>query len=169
MQSRKLSPSALHWFNRSWQTCIQCSFCFCVSIHGSHQMRTLRYSHGDTTLKLIFSSIHSSLVIIHWFEQTGWSEHSSFCSVHTYSCTYPSRTLLVFSRCCLHSWTTPPTTLLCQHLLFGLHKCSATSVNVSGAIFCTWRNSVTHLCFLHTSISDTILSLYCHLSQGNNM
>jgi len=27
-----------------------------------------------------------------------------------------------------------------------------------GAIFSTWRNSMTHLCLIHTSMSDTILS-----------
>jgi len=27
-----------------------------------------------------------------------------------------------------------------------------------GTIFSTWRNSVTHLCFMHTSMSDTTLS-----------
>ena len=34
MWSRKLSPSASYWFNRSWQTHIQRSFCSCVSICG---------------------------------------------------------------------------------------------------------------------------------------
>jgi len=29
------------------------------------------------------------------------------------------------------------------------------SMNVKGAIFSTWRNSVAHLCFTCTSISDT--------------
>ena len=38
-----------------------------------------------------------------------------------------------------------------------------------GAIFSTWRNSVTHLCFLCTSMSDTILSdcpsaAMCHMT-----
>ena len=68
MQSKKLSPSALYWFSRSLQTCIQCSFCSCVSICGNHLAQTLQYSNVATivfnALKSVFSSIHSSLVVI---------------------------------------------------------------------------------------------------------
>jgi len=43
-RSRKLSPSVLYWFNRSWPTCIQCSFGSCVSICGTHLVQTLQWS-----------------------------------------------------------------------------------------------------------------------------
>ena len=72
MWSRKLSPSASYWFNMSWQTCIWCSFFFSVSIHGTHLAQTLRYSNVariiSNILKLIFISVHGSLVIVCWFE-----------------------------------------------------------------------------------------------------
>ena len=50
--------------------------------------------------------------------------------------------------------------LLCAHIHSlvsrNIHQAS---VNVSGRYFSLiWRNSMTHLCFIHTSISDTILS-----------
>ena len=62
-------------------------------------------------------------------------------------------------------------TSLCSHPLFGLHRSSQVSVNVSRCHFSTYRNSMTYLCFMHTFMSDSILSLSlcCHLSHGNKM
>jgi len=37
-------------------------------------------------------------------------------------------------------------------------KMQQVSMNVSGCHFSAWRNLVTHLCFIHTSMSDIILT-----------
>ena len=83
--SRKLTPSALRWLSRSWQTCKWCSLSSYVSIHESHLAQTLWHPNIVTiisnTLKSIFSSIHNSLVITHQLEQTSWLRHYSFCGV----------------------------------------------------------------------------------------
>lgn len=96
MRFRKLPPSALRWFNRSRQTecihtvCIQCSFSSCVSIHGMHLTQTSQYANIATNicnaLNPIFSSIHSSLFVIHWFRQMSRLRCSSFCvtAAHDY-------------------------------------------------------------------------------------
>ena len=72
---------------------------------------------------------------------------------------------------CCHHWNTLLTTsLLCSHPLTGLHQHSE---SVNGCCFSTGGNSVTHLCFICTSISDSILSdchlFCCHLSHDNKM
>ena len=44
---------------------------------------------------------------------------------------------------------------LCSHPLFGLLKCSADVDECHWVLFFfTWRNLMTHLCFVHTSMSD---------------
>lgn len=52
-----------------------------------------------------------------------------------------------------------PTASLCSDLLFGLHKPWA-SVDEYDRVdfFSTWRNLISHLCLIQTSMSDTILS-----------
>ena len=74
------------------------------------------------------------------------------------------------SHCSCHYWNAPPTTSVCTHSLFGLQKHSA-SINECQWVqfFYTWRNSVTHLGFIHTSVSDTTLSVcpsatICHMA-----
>jgi len=64
----------------------------------------------------------------------------------------------VTHRCCCHCWNAPPTTSLCSHPLFSLQKCSARINECQWVQFPTWKNSVTHLCFISTFMSDTILS-----------
>ena len=72
---------------------------------------------------------------------------------------------------CLHCWNTAHILSLYSHLLFGLHKCSK-SVNEYQLVsfFSRWRNSVTHFCFICTSMSDIILSdclsfEICHMAM----
>jgi len=71
MWCRKPSPSAWYWFNVSWQTCRQCSFSSCVTIHATHLEQTLWYSNMaaivSKALKLICSFLHRSLVVIGQF------------------------------------------------------------------------------------------------------
>lgn len=61
MWPRKLSSTASCWFSRSWQTFIQCSFCYLMSILGTHLMLTLQYSNITTVvssaLKPIFNAV----------------------------------------------------------------------------------------------------------------
>ena len=58
-----------------------------------------------------------------------------------------------------HCWNVPRTASLCSRPLFGFHKCS-TSIHDCHCVqfFSAWRNSVSHLFFICTSTSDTILS-----------
>ena len=72
------------------------------------------------------------------------------------------------SRCFRLCWNALPTTSLFWNPLFCLHKWSARINEWQWMpFFSTWRNSVTHLCFIHTSMSDAILSdcpsaaIYC--------
>ena len=62
--------------------------------------------------------------------------------------------------CCHYCWNTPPTASLCSHPRFDLHKCSASIDECQwiSLFFSAQRNSVTPLCFICTSMSDTILS-----------
>ena len=59
MQSKKLPPSASYWFNRFWQTCIQCSFCSCVCIHGTYLEQNLWYSN----IAIIISNSQSTIAL----------------------------------------------------------------------------------------------------------
>ena len=60
---------------------------------------------------------------------------------------------------CCHCWNTQSTTSLCSYPLFGHHKHSQVSVNVSGChFFSARRNSVPQLCFICTSTSNAIVS-----------
>jgi len=60
-------------------------FCFSVTICGTHMVQILWYSSIATivsnTLKLIFNSIHSSLVTIYRFTWMSWLRFSSFYGV----------------------------------------------------------------------------------------
>ena len=97
MWSRKMSVSTLCWFDRSWKTCMWCSFCSSVSIHGTHLTQTLQYFNVATIvsnpLKLILSSAHSSLVVIQQFMWMIWLRCSSFCGV---TAAWPPGTWLAF-------------------------------------------------------------------------
>ena len=119
MQSRKLSLSALYWFSRPWKTWIQCSFCSCVIFQcwnhcfqyteAGIQLGTQLCGHkplicADDLIKTLF---------IWWWD----------------SCSLPSGTWLCLSCCCCHCLNTPPTTSLCSHPLFDIHK-HLVSVNV---------------------------------------
>ena len=75
-------------------------------------------------------------------------------------------------------WNTSPTASLCSHPLFLLHKCS-TSISeywhsvIHGCYLFARRNSVAHLCFIHSSMSDAILSdcpcaAICHTATTCN-
>ena len=86
---------------------------------------------------------------------------------------WPTKTGLV-SHITASTAEIPPTTSLCSHPPFGLQNCSAGISRCQWIPFSpAWRNSVTHLCFKCTSMTDTILSDFhsaaCHLPHGNKM
>lgn len=59
---------------------------------------------------------------------------------------------------CSHCWNASPTASVCSHPLYRVYKHSAIIDECQGAIFSAWRNSVGHLCFIHTSTSDAFLT-----------
>ena len=91
------------------------------------------------------------------------------CSHHHYLCIFASNEQEPACCACrnLYQWRWPTVTTdethhplhYCAHIhcLVSLNfsKCQWMSV---GANFSTWRSSATHLCFMHTSMSDVILS-----------
>jgi len=60
---------------------------------------------------------------------------------------------------CYYCWNALPAASQCSHSLFGVPKCSASINKFQWMQFISeWRNSMTHLCFVRTSMSDSILS-----------
>jgi len=134
--TEKLSLSALYWFSRSWWTWKLCSFSFCVSIHEIHLAKILQYSNVATIIsnimKLIFSSKHSSLVVVHQFMWISWWRHSSF---HGVTAVPGCQNMVCLSSCCHHSWSTPLSTLLCSHLPLVSINVHQVSMNVKQCHF----------------------------------
>ena len=141
MQSKKLSPSVLSWFSRSWQTYLQWPFCFysCVIMYGTHLAQTLQYSNVakiiSDTLKLTLSSVHSFLVIIHWFALHFESRHlcQTACNVTCHS------------HCCLHCWNTL--------LIIGFHIHCLVSINTKQVAMNVKKNWMRCFCFIWIFIS----------------
>jgi len=114
-----------------------CSFSYCVSICGTHLAQTFWYSNITTTtsntLKPVFSSLHSSLIVICWFTQmikTRCFMVQQLCMVML---EYGSSFTLLPSL-----WKVPLTPSLCSHSLFGLHQCSVSVNECQGhQFFCT--------------------------------
>ena len=165
MQFRKLSLSAQYWFNRSWQTCIQCSFCYYVSISGTHLVQTLQYSNiaviVSKTLKLMLSSIHSSLFIILWF------------MLHIWKSAWLSWTWLVFHVAVATAETHHPSSHCADiHCLITVNIQQAL-MNVSWFLFfffCMEEFSDTPLHLMHFQVRchSIRLPLCYHLSYSNN-
>ena len=90
------------------------------------------------------------------------------------SCSWPSRMWLVFHI----TVTTAETCHVrphCAHIhcLVSRNIQKASVIVTMDAVFSTWRNSVPHLCFIHTSTSDTILpdcpsAAICHIATKCN-
>jgi len=168
-QSRKPSPLASYWISRSWQACKQCFFFSCIRIHGTHLVKTLQYSNVasivSNTSKLIFSSVHSSLVVICQFVWMSWSRLSVCGVAPVHGC---QEWGLTSCHCC-QCRNTPLTSSLYSHPLFGLRKCSASISECQWVSFYSpWRNSIPHLYFRCTSKPDTILS-YCPSAAIHHM
>ena len=119
MEFRKLSSSALYWFNRFRQTCISCYFSSWVSSSGTHLVQTLQYSNTVTivsnTLKLIFSS----LIINNQYVWMNRPRSSSFHGATVAHC-HPDCSLSFTSLSPVLKYTTHSS--LCSYPLFDLHK-----------------------------------------------
>jgi hypothetical protein len=119
----------------------------------------LRYSVStivSNALKLIFSYVHSFVFVNHRFAWMSWSKRSTFRDVTalhghlerglSFTCLSP---LLKRATHCL----TVLTSTVWSLSTFSKHRWIWL-----GAIFFTWRNLITHLCFILISISDAIMS-----------
>ena len=103
----------------------------------------------------------------HWLCIFTSDEQESAC--HAWTSIWLSRTLSCLSHHC-HCWNAPPTTsvlastvwspsMFCKH-----RKCQW------GTFFSAWKNSMTPLCLIRTSMSDTIVSdcpsaAICHMAK----
>ena len=135
MQSWKQSSSALNWVNMSWQACIQCASSCCTSTRGTHLAQTYRYSNVATiisnALKLIFSSVHSSLPVIRWFVWKTWLRCSSFygvTAVHgSLECGLSFMALSPLLKCTVHP-------SLCSHPTASVNECQWAPFFLHGGI-----------------------------------
>ena len=129
-----------------------CRHCFqCIS--ADIQLRTQFPSHN--------LPIHADELIETLF--VSWCE----------SCAWPSGTWHVFHVAVATAETChPPSHCANIHCLVSVNVQQA-SMNVIGCNFSAWRNSITHLCFICTSMSDAILSdcpsaVICHTATKFN-
>ena len=148
--SRKPSPSALCWFSRSWQSCIQCSFCSSVSNHETHLLQTLRYSNIATivsnTFKMVFSSVHSTL------KSTSSPGLGDWDALH-----------FVVWQLCMAIWNMACLSCCCHHCLVSINVQQAL-VNVNRCYFFLHRGIQGHLCFTCTFMSDAASAAICHMA-----
>ena len=134
--------------------------------------QTLQYSNiaaiVSKALKLLFSSINSSLV---WFVRMSWSRHASLCEVTTVH-SYPECGLSFMSlspqlKCPTHCLTVLTSTIWFPEV-FNEHQWMS-----MGAIFFSHGGMWWHLCFIRISMSDAILTdcpsaAICHTAAECN-
>ena len=84
----------------------------CVSIRGTHLEQTLQYSNVATivssALNLLFSSKHSSLVVI--YDLCGWADWDTLHFMVWQLCMTIQNMACLLCGCC-HCWNAPPTVL----------------------------------------------------------
>ena len=147
-------------------------FSSCTSIHGTHLEETFWYSSIATivsnTLKLIFSSVHSALVMICWFTWMSWSRCYSFCGVRSV-CGHLEHVLSFMSQLPLLHHPLPR----CAHIhsLVSINVQQA-SVNVNGChFFC--MEEFSDMPFLHKHFHArhhfVSLPLCCHPSHSDKI
>ena len=97
---------------------------------------------------LCFNSHHHELCIF-------TSNEQEFVCFHCKK-SAPAEVTRCFWQCCCNA---PPTTSLCSHPLFDLHKLSTGISKCQWvSFFSTWRSSIPCLWFICASMSDAILS-----------
>jgi len=162
MWSRKLLPLASYWFNRSWQTCLWCSFCFCVSICGTHLAQTLWYSNVATTVsdtrKPMCSSVHSSPIIIRQCVQMSTHSFCDVAAVHGHA----ERDLPFMALSPLLKRSTHPS--LCSHPPVGLHQLSKRQWTSMGTVSSAWWSTL----HIFASMSDCLSATICRTATKCN-
>ena len=164
MWSRKLSLSALYWFNRSQQNRMRCSFCSCVNICGTHMAQTLWHSNRATTfsntLKPTFSSICRPLVVICHFTWMNWWRCFSLCGM-TAVCGQGQiiRTWFAFHIAVATAETQHPLSHSTHIHCLVSRNVQQVSMKVNSSIFFSaWKKLIPHFCFRCTSILDAVWS-----------
>jgi len=117
------------------------------------------FNKANFQLQNTIFSTQSPLLAIHfhqWWTRS-FMPHKKTCMV--------IQNMACLSHCCCHCWNAPPTASMCWHLWFGLHGCPWMS---EGAIFSSWKSSMMHFFFIHTSMLDAVLSdlasaIICHM------
>ena len=106
-----------------------------------------------------YSAPYSSLVVIRQFARKSW-----WCD----SCAWLPGTWFVFHVAVATAETPhPPPHCANIHCLVSVNVQQA-SMNVTGCNFSTWRNSITHLCFIRTSMSDCPSAVICRTATKFN-
>jgi len=100
----------------------------------------------------------STVTTVIWFIWMNWLRHFHFMMQKPCIAIWNVACLLCH---CHHCWNASPTTALCSHPLFGLHKCSASEDECHLVPFFHMEKFNGTLFFIHTFMSDVIL-LYCH-------
>lgn len=133
---------------------------------GPTWQKTLQYSNIATitssALKLLFSSVHGSQVVIWWSTQTSWMKHSSFCGVQL---GMGSQNVVYISHhCCQH-------TIHCLTVQTSRNLFSSQWIMPVADIFSTFRNSMTFFLRIHFHVRLHLvkLPLCCHLSHVKKM
>ena len=165
MQSRKLSTSALYCFSRSWQTCVQCSFCSVWASVGPiwHKLCDI------PTFPPLFPkhwSRYWTPQTVPWSQSTnsrGWADQDALHFV--VRLLYMAVWNVAF-HCCRHCWDTPATISLCSINI------QQASINVNRRNFFHMEGfnpiPLLHLRF-HVRCYSVTLPLCCHLWHSNNM
>lgn len=98
-----------------------------VTICKTYLVKTLWYFNTaaiiSSALELVFSSIHSSLVVIRWFAQMYWSRHSSFCGMIFVDGHLEHDLPFTLLRPFLKQTTHSLSVHISSYPLFGFHKC----------------------------------------------
>jgi len=111
------------------------------------------FDRTNSQLQIIFFNIATTISFA-FLPARNKSLHATLTKICTAICN------MAWLSCpCHHCCNTIRTVSLCSHPLLSLHKYSARIDECHWVpFFPSWRNSVTHLYFICTSMSDTILS-----------
>jgi len=149
-------------------------FLFLCEYSWDHLVQNLLFSSIVTivscALKLLFSTVLSSLIVIHWFMWMSWSRCSSFhgmTAVHGHlECDLSFTLLLSLLKCTTHCLTVLTSTGWSQQMF---SKCQWMSVVAT--FFHKEEFSCTPLIHtnFHTRHHFVSLSLCCHLSHSNRI
>lgn len=154
MRSRELSPSAWSWFSRSWKTAYGFLSVPMLAFVGTIWHKCCSIPMLPPSF-LVHWSWHSALYTVPWLQfsdSCGWADQNDLHFVVWQLCMV-IQNVVCLSHHCHHCWNTPLTVLTStgwSPQMFSKHWWISTS-----AIFTSWRSSIKHISFIHTSVSDT--------------